>query len=194
MITWSTSEIYKTVSVIQYLIRCQIFLTWVFLLQMCCYIPQNIYGNFSLNLQRSCYLTELLTFTVLFNVGVVSEGVSEEFSLTAPMSISDPSNILCIMSQHVSIKRVCMKFKPPGASSALRYFDFVPFTFHRACSSFVICRVWLLNVFFGVMLSPFCLFGRYIWAFHLTEQPLFSGIVTSHERSTCTRQDKRMAS
>lgn len=122
MITWSTSEVCKTVPVIQYLTRCQIFLTWVFLLQICCYIPQNIHGNFSLNLQRSCYLTELLTFTVLFNVGVVSEGVSEEFSLTAPMSISDPSNILCIMSQRVSIKRVCMKFKPPGASSALFWF------------------------------------------------------------------------
>lgn len=52
MITWSMSQISKTVPVIQNLTRYQIFLTWVFLLQIHCYIPQDIYGNFSLNLQK----------------------------------------------------------------------------------------------------------------------------------------------
>lgn len=142
------SQISKTVLVIQNLTRCQIFLTWVFLLQIHCYIPQDRYGNFSLNLQKIVLADQVLAFTVLFNVNIVYEGVSEEFSLTAPMSISDPSSILCIMSQCGLIKRICIKFKPLGACSALKYFDFFPFTFHRAYLIYYMqsmafkCRFW----------------------------------------------------
>lgn len=99
-------------------------------------------------------LTQLLTFTVSFSVDVVDEGVSEEFSLTAPRSISDASNILRVMSQYVSIKTACMKFKPPGVNSAVTYSDFDPIIFHRACVSVVKGRVWLPSVSFGVRLSP----------------------------------------
>lgn len=125
---------------------------------------------------------------------VVYEEVSEEFSLTAPMSISDPSNILCIMSLCVLIKSVGIKFKPPGACSALKYFDVVPFKFHRACVSFVICRVRLQSGFFWYnAFSLFSLWEMYV-SFpqsNLTEQSVFSGVVTNHERSTCIEQDKR---
>lgn len=74
-------------------------------------------------------------------MGVLDEGVSEEFSLRAPTSNSDASNILYIKAQCVSIKRVCIKFKPPGANSALTYYDFVPIIFHRGNVSVVIGRV-----------------------------------------------------
>lgn len=117
---------------------------------------------------------------------VVCEGLVKKLALQG----SDPSNI---MSQCVLFKRVCIKFIPLGTHSAQKYFAFVPFTFHRASVSFVICKIWLLSVPFGVMLSSFCLFGRCIWDFHLTET-FFSGFITNHERSTCTQQDKRMAS